>query len=53
MQTGRQLLPSFSPHVDRCVASRFFLVNLVVSSQGNLRGRSLKGAQATNDCLTQ
>jgi hypothetical protein len=47
MQTGRQLLPSLSPHEDRCVTSRFFLVNLMVSSQANLRGWSLKGAQAT------
>jgi hypothetical protein len=37
------VLPSFSPRDDRCVASRFFSVNMKVSSQGNLRGRSLKG----------
>jgi hypothetical protein len=41
------VLPSFSPRDDRCVASRFFSVNMKVSSQGNLRGRSLKGALAT------
>jgi hypothetical protein len=47
------LLPSFSPRDDRCVASRFFSVNTKVSSQGNLRGRSLKGFSSDYDWLTQ
>jgi hypothetical protein len=41
------MLPSFSPRDDRCVASHFFSVSTKVSSQGNLRRRSLKGALAT------
>jgi hypothetical protein len=44
---GTVVLPSFSPRYNRCVAARFFSVNMKVSSQGNLCGRSLKGALAT------
>jgi hypothetical protein len=47
MKLTRPMLPSFSPRDDRCVASRFFSVNMKVSSQGNLGGRSLKFALAT------
>jgi Tfp pilus assembly ATPase PilU len=40
-------IPTFSPRDYRCVVSRFFSVNMKASSQGNLLGRSLKGALAT------
>jgi hypothetical protein len=42
-----------SPRVVRCVAFRFYSVNLTVLSQGNLSGRSLQGPRsATTGWLT-